>query len=176
MSTPNTPSSPQNPDASSRQEGVGQYTPQPSSPGYADASSQSAPYGGTHATQQLPPAYAEQYSQQYTPQQSYQPAAAKPQLPTTMGQTNTFAVLTIIFAFISPLAGIIFGHLALGQIKRNGDAGRGIGLTGLIISYAYFVFVALFFIVYIGFIIVMFGAMGAAFSELGSLDSGSPTF
>lgn len=102
------------------------------------------------------------------PQQpvAYAAAPRKPEA-TTMGLTNTYAVLTIVLAFIAPLAGIIFGHLSLGQIKRTGDAGRGIALTGLIISYAYFVAVALFFIFYIGFIVVMIGTAGAAFSHSG---------
>lgn len=160
LSTPYPPNSPNAPE--------GHSAPSQPSPGYTQGAGAPSPtYGDTSTTAQLPD------TRPY-PQQTYQsaaPAAQKPQLPTTMAYTNTFAVLAIIFAFISPLAGIIFGHLALGQIKRNGDAGRGIGLTGLIISYAYFVFIALFFIIYIGFIIVMFGAMGAAFSEMGSLDS-----
>ena len=118
------------------------------------------------------------YPQQNEQGQPYRASAqvARPQQATTMGQTNTFAVLAIIFAFVAPLAGIIFGHLSLNQIKRNGDAGRGIGLTGLIISYAYFLIIAFFVIFYIGMMIMMFGAMGAAFSEFDSLDSDLGTY
>ncbi|PRI11488.1 hypothetical protein B4915_06565 [Leucobacter massiliensis] len=85
-----------------------------------------------------------------------------------MGQTNTFAFLAIIFAFLSPIAGIVFGHMGLSQIKRTGDAGRGIALTGLIISYAYFVFLALFIIVYVGFIITMIGTFASLSSSYSS--------
>ncbi|MBL3678374.1 DUF4190 domain-containing protein [Leucobacter chromiireducens subsp. solipictus] len=74
-----------------------------------------------------------------------------------MGQTNTFAFLAIILAFISPIAGIVFGHMGLSQIKRTGDAGRGIALTGLIISYAWFAFLVVFMVLYIGFIVMMVG-------------------
>lgn len=141
-------------------------TPQPSYP--------TAPQGGYPQ----PGAQGPQTSAPQPPSGPQQPvgapnyarAAAPQSTSTRMGETNTFAVLSIIFAFIAPLAGIIFGHLALGQIKRNGDAGRGIGLTGLIISYAYFVLVAILIFVYIGFLVMMFGAMGAAFSEIGSYD------
>ncbi|UOQ61342.1 DUF4190 domain-containing protein [Leucobacter rhizosphaerae] len=102
-------------------------------------------------------------------QPSYQPNAAQypqPSYPaastaTTLDKTNTFALLAIIFAFLSPIAGIIFGHMGLSQIKRNGDAGRGIALTGLIISYAYFVFLIIFIVLYIGMIAVMIGSLGA---------------
>lgn len=93
------------------------------------------------------------------------PVAAQ---PTTLAYTNTFALVSIITTFFAPIAGIVFGHLALGQIKRNGDTGRGLALTGLIIGYAYFAFLALFFIFYIGLIVVMFASMGAAFSEFGN--------
>jgi len=106
------------------------------------------------------------------PQPPYYPGQPQP-LPekTTLGETNTFALLSIIFAFLAPIAGIVFGHLGLGQIKRNGDGGRGIALTGLIMSYAYFVLLALFIIAYVGFIVVLIGTAGAAFSEIGSYSS-----
>lgn len=115
------------------------------------------PYAATQQYPAVPP----------QPAPAYSAAPRKPEA-TTMGLTNTYAVLAIIFAFIAPLAGIIFGHLSLGQIKRTGDAGRGIALTGLIISYAYFVAIALFFIFYIGFIVVMIGTAGAALSQTGT--------
>ena len=169
MSTPTPPQTPEPTGAPSTPESPTQAmtTPLPSASPYSPAS--------PTAPQQYTPAYSSQPPAQQAPGQPYvgQPAPAKPQLATTMGETNTFAVLAFIFAFLSPLVGIILGHMALGQIKRTGDAGRGLGLTGLILSYAYFVFIALFFIVYIGIIVMMFGAMGAAFSsEMSGLDSG----
>ncbi|GAA1784387.1 DUF4190 domain-containing protein [Leucobacter iarius] len=112
------------------------------------------PYAATQQYPAVPP----------QPAPAYSAAPRKPEA-TTMGLTNTYAVLAIIFAFIAPLAGIIFGHLSLGQIKRTGDAGRGIALTGLIVSYAYFVLIALFFIFYIGFIVVLIGTAGTAFTH-----------
>lgn len=96
--------------------------------------------------------------------QQYQPRPAA-SAATTLGETNTFAVLAIVLAFLAPIAGIVFGHMGLSQIKRNGDAGRGIALTGLIISYAYVVFVALFVLAYVSFIFVAIAAMGEVMSE-----------
>lgn len=148
MTTPNHPTSPQQP-------GMQDATP---------------PYSDHAITQAYPETAGQSYEQQAYSQQSYPQQAQLSQTPTaqptTLAYTNTFALLAIVFAFISPLAGIIFGHLALGQIKRNGDAGRGIGLTGLILSYTYFAVILLFIIAYIGFIIIMFGAMGAVFSDM----------
>lgn len=162
MSTPSTPEQP------GSQPGATQPTaPLPQSlqqPGYA------AQHGGQPAYSGQPQAYqpaAQQPAQQGHPQQAapqYRPQSAPaptPSTATTLGQTNTFAVLAIVFAFLVPLAGIVFGHLGLGQIKRTGDAGRGIALTGLIISYAYFAFLAMFVVIYVGFIFAMIGAIGS---------------
>ena len=166
--------------------------PQPEQPQHPQHPQQGAPVPPNAPTQAYPttplPGYTPQ-SQQPTPgsapgqpartaaPQAPSPApytaAQQPQRPTgptTLAYTNTYALLAIIFAFISPIAGIIFGHLGLGQIKRNGDQGRGLALTGLIISYAYFAFLVIFIVLYIGFIVVMFGALGAGLSELGSMD------
>lgn len=126
-----------------------------------------------HASQQA--AYSAPQAQQYQAEayqaQAYQQAAAKPALPTTLAYTNTFALLAIVFAFIMPIAAIVFGHLGLGQIKRNGDSGRGIALTGLIIGYASIAIVALMIIAYIGMIAVMIAGLGAAMSGIESSGS-----
>lgn len=94
------------------------------------------------------------------------PLPAPPATATTLAATNAFALVSIVLAFLSPIAAIVFGHLALGQIKRNGDAGRGLALTGTIIGYASLAMVVLFFIFYIGFIFLMLGTMGAAISGM----------
>lgn len=49
--------------------------------------------------------------------------------------TNTMAILAIIFGFGGGLLGIVFGHIALSQIRRTGEKGRGLALTGLIFGY-----------------------------------------
>lgn len=78
---------------------------------------------------------------------------------TTLAHTNTFAVVSLILAFIQPIAGIVFGHMGMSQIKKNGDAGRGIALTGLIVGYVYTALLITFFIAYIGFFIFLGIAM-----------------
>lgn len=139
------------------------YTPDPSDQG------NNQPTVPLQETRPYPPAYpGAQAAPEPTPYMAQQqPIPEK----TTVGETNTFALLSIIFAFLAPIAGIVFGHMGLGQIKRTGDGGRGIALTGLIISYAYFVLLALFIIAYVGFIFMLIGTAGAAFSELGSYSS-----
>jgi Domain of unknown function (DUF4190) len=50
-------------------------------------------------------------------------------------KTNTLAIVAIILGFVVPVGGIITGHIALGQIKRTGEAGHGLALTGTIVGY-----------------------------------------
>lgn len=105
----------------------------------------------------------------YEPQQpeapAYQAAPVRPTLPTTMAYTNTFALVAVILAFIQPIAGIVFGHIALGQIKRNGDSGRGLALTGLTLGYIYLAFIVMFVIFYVSMIMLVIGTAGSMFSQ-----------
>lgn len=83
-------------------------------------------------------------------QPSAQPIGANYQQPTS---TNTLAIVSLVTSLLGiGLAGIICGHIALGQIKRTREQGYGLALAGLIIGYAGFVVVTLF-------IILMFAAM-----------------
>ena len=77
---------------------------------------------------------------------------------TQAAPTNTLAIITIIAAFVLPIAGIITGHIALKQLKTSGESGHALAKWGLILSY---IFVGL---AVIGFIIWMiaFAALMAA--------------
>ena len=68
------------------------------------------------APDEYPPAY---------PQQPY-PVAPK---------TNTLAIISLVSAFFVSLAAVITGHIALGQIRRTGESGRGLALSGLVLGY-----------------------------------------
>ena len=75
---------------------------------------------------------------------------------------NTLAVVSIVAALSSmgAVAAIITGHISLAQIKRSGENGRKLALTGVTIGY---VFVALW---------IIFGILavfGRAFMEPGSI-------
>ena len=86
---------------------------------------------------------------------------------TTFKDTNTFAVISVILAFTVPIAGIVFGHISLGQIKRNGDEGRALALTGLIVGYASVILIALVVVLYIAFLAITLAPLGAAFGDMG---------
>ncbi|RXZ88350.1 DUF4190 domain-containing protein [Agromyces atrinae] len=51
-------------------------------------------------------------------------------------RTNVLAILALVFGVIGgSVLAVVFGHVALGQIRRSGDAGRGLALAGLVLGY-----------------------------------------
>jgi hypothetical protein len=51
--------------------------------------------------------------------------------------TNTFAILALIFGVTGGLLAIVFGHIALSQIRRTARAGFGLAVAGLVLGYAW---------------------------------------
>ncbi|MHA7270796.1 thioredoxin domain-containing protein [Arthrobacter sp. HLT1-20] len=49
--------------------------------------------------------------------------------------TNTLAIVSLVSSFFVGLAGIVTGHVALSQIKRTGEDGKGLAIAGLVIGY-----------------------------------------
>jgi hypothetical protein len=47
------------------------------------------------------------------------------------------AILSLVFAFIVPVVGIVLGHIAKKQLKTSGESGDGIATAGLVISYIF---------------------------------------
>lgn len=76
-------------------------------------------------------------------------------------RTNTLAIIALILGFVVPLGGIICGHIALGQIRRTGEDGRGLALAGTILGYVFTGLTVLVVIAYIIFFVVIFAAAGA---------------
>ncbi|MFF5204509.1 DUF4190 domain-containing protein [Streptosporangium sp. NPDC000396] len=72
------------------------------------------------------------------------------------GMAIASLILGIVGLFtcgITSIVGIILGHISLGQIKRTGEEGRGMGLAGLILSYlgiAGYLIVLVFWLIAIG--------------------------
>ena len=107
------------------------------------------------------------------------PATAVPQVPpgyvspgTGPGHTNSAAIISLITAIIAPIGHCIAvggfalivtslatGHMALSQIKRTGEDGRGLALAGLIISYVHLVGAVLVVLLWFGVIFAFFAAL-----------------
>ena len=90
--------------------------------------------------QPLPP-------QQQPPQQQPQYGAYQPAQP----GWNVMAIVGFILAFFISVVGVILGFVALSQIKRTGEQGRGLAIAATIIG---FVEIA------IGIIVFIFVAIG----------------
>jgi hypothetical protein len=97
------------------------------------------------------------------PAQPTYPAYGQPTPGYYAPPTNTLAIIALILGFVFAPAGIVCGHIALGQIKRTGEGGRGLALAGLILGY---VFTAIFVLYIIGVIIFVAWAasMGGMYS------------
>ena len=70
-------------------------------------------------------------------------AGAYPAGPRPVG-TNTFAILALVFGILGGFFAIVFGHVALSQIKRTGEGGRGMAIAGLVLGYFALVVTILF--------------------------------
>ncbi|TQF74354.1 DUF4190 domain-containing protein [Rhodococcus spelaei] len=60
--------------------------------------------------------------------------------PIRSQSTNVFAILALVFGFLGGVLAIIFGHIALSQIKRTGESGRGLAIAGLVLGYFFVAF------------------------------------
>ena len=54
-----------------------------------------------------------------------------------VAKTNTLAIVSLLASifWFPALIGVITGHIAISQIKRTGERGRGLAIAGLIIGY-----------------------------------------
>jgi len=79
---------------------------------------------------------------------------------------NTLSIVAFIASFFISLAGIIMGHIALGQVKKTGERGRGFALAGTIIGYVSLVATILVLILTFVFAGLAVSAANNAASEL----------
>ena len=65
------------------------------------------------------------------------PSPAPPAYATPVGpdKYNVLAIVSFVSAFFVQLVAVITGHIALSQIKKTGEKGRGFAIAGLIIGY-----------------------------------------
>lgn len=107
----------------------------------------------------VPPQHAApQYSPppQYSPYAQYPPTAVSPYgapAPKTNGLAIAAFVLGLLGLAIVP---VVMGHLALSQIKRTQEGGRGFAITGLVLGYiacALYVLLVIVSVIAVGFAI-----------------------
>lgn len=79
-------------------------------------------------------------------------------------KTNVLAIVALILGIVVPIGGIICGPIALGQIKRTGENGRGLALAGLVIG----------IVLTLGYILLVVGVVALSVAVAGSGYSTSP--
>ena len=50
-------------------------------------------------------------------------------------RTNVLAIIGLVLSIFFPLVGAIVGHVALAQIKKTGEEGRGLALAAVIVGW-----------------------------------------
>jgi len=105
----------------------------------------------SYSQQQQPAPYPQPYAQPNSLQSvdSAQPQQVMPAPGVTY--PNVMSILSLVFAFVFPPLGIVFGHIAKKQIRRTGEAGSGFATAGLVLGYIFTVL----WILYVIFIIVV---------------------
>ena len=66
------------------------------------------------------------------------------------GSTNNLAIAAFVLAFVAALPAVICGHIALGQIQRTGQSGRGLAIASLWLGYFVLVFAIVAVSTYVG--------------------------
>ena len=98
--------------------------------------------GGAQGGNQQPQYQQPQYQQQQYQQQQYQ------QYPVNSAKTNGLAIAAFVMSLLCcNVLAVIFGHIAISQINRTGEGGKGLATAALIIGYlsiigGFFFFVA----------------------------------
>jgi peptidyl-prolyl cis-trans isomerase B (cyclophilin B) len=84
-------------------------------------------------------------------------------------QTNAMAIAALVSAFVVAPLGIVFGHIALSQLKRNDEDGRGLAIAGLVIGY---VFTGMFVVLFV----IWIAMMAWVVNEMDNLPSMQTTY
>jgi hypothetical protein len=69
---------------------------------------------------------------QPVPDTSSEPPAQYPDLTQPY---NVFAVLAFVFVWLTIILGLVFGYIALAQIKRTNQQGRGLARAAVILGW-----------------------------------------
>jgi hypothetical protein len=66
------------------------------------------------------------------------PGALRPE-PSHPARVNTLAVIALVLGLVGGAPALIFGHLALRQIRAGGERGRVIAVIGTVLGYLWLV-------------------------------------
>jgi peptidyl-prolyl cis-trans isomerase B (cyclophilin B) len=77
-------------------------------------------------------------------------------------RTNVLAIIALILGIVVPPGGIICGHIALSQIKKTRENGRGLALAGTIIGYVLTILYILFIVGIFVFYAIVIGSVASS--------------
>jgi hypothetical protein len=66
--------------------------------------------------------------------------------PGASAKFNTLAIVGFVLAFVVNIAGVVVSFIALSQIKKTGERGRGLAIAGIVIGLLSIVFGILYFV------------------------------
>ena len=66
--------------------------------------------------------------------------------PGASDKFNTLAIVGFVLAFVVNIAGVVVSFIALSQIKKTGERGRGLAIAGIIIGLLSIVLGILYFV------------------------------
>lgn len=80
--------------------------------------------------------------------------------------TNTLAIIALVASifgvvssfFLAGIAGIVMGHIARKKIRQSGERGDGMAIAALWVGYIGTALWVLFWVVYVGIMVLIFGA------------------
>ena len=124
-----------------------QVNAQQPSEGYSQGYDYQQPSEGYSQSQ---PAANYTYNQFPYAQPSYSTAGYAPSTPTqgySNPQWNVLAILSVVFLFVLMPASLVFGILALSEIKKTGERGKALAIASICVSGFFVALFALAFIV-----------------------------
>jgi peptidyl-prolyl cis-trans isomerase B (cyclophilin B) len=96
-----------------------------------------------------PPPGNDWWGQRAQPPPGFYPPAYPPPR-----QTNSMAVVALVGALVFAPLGIVFGHIALSQIRRSDEDGKGLAIAGLVIGYIFTVLFLLVIVFWLAMLVV----------------------
>ncbi len=73
--------------------------------------------------------------------------------PAETERYNVLSIVAIVTVWFAGILGLIFGYIALSQIKRTGEKGRGLALAAVIIGWIALAFALIYIIILVALII-----------------------
>jgi uncharacterized membrane protein len=65
--------------------------------------------------------------------------------PAVARRTSTLAILALVASLVVSPVGFVLGFVALGQVRRSGEAGRGLAIAAIVVGFVVTAFFLLAF-------------------------------